>query len=84
MLLVEHIGQGATGSLGLCQRSDSAFAQLRQQCQENPCTSKCVAKRGMAIGDVDTEPGGQAVERVAGEIRLCHFGKKPRIERARA
>ena len=33
---------------------------------------------------LDTEPGGQVVERVAGEIRLCHFGKKPRVERARA
>ena len=37
----------------------------------------------MAIGDFDTEPGGQAVERVAGEIRLYHFGKKPRVEHVR-
>jgi hypothetical protein len=38
----------------------------------------------MAIGNLDTEPGGQAIERVAGEIRLGHFGKKPRVECVRA
>ena len=38
----------------------------------------------MPIGDLDAEPGGEAVERIAGEIRRGDFGEQPRVERARA
>ena len=36
MLLVDRLGQGAAGALGFGQRADAAFAQPRQQGEEDP------------------------------------------------
>ena len=51
--------------------------------EEDVRAGERVAERRMAVGDLDAEPGGEAVERVAGEIGLGDLGEQPGVERAR-
>ena len=58
-LIVEHGGEGEAGPFGLGNGTDAVVAQLRHQRQKHPRRRYGVAERGMPVGDVDTQPGGE-------------------------
>ena len=85
MMLIENIGERAAGPLRLGQGPDAALAQFRHAAH-----GRC-ARWSMASPNAEcrsrhcnAEPGRQAFERIAGEMRLGDLGEQPRIERARA
>ena len=82
-LIVEYGSEGKAGALGLGNGADAAVAQLRHQCQEYPRGGCRIAERGMALDDIDTKPGGELLQRVAGQFRRGDLRQQPRVERSR-
>jgi len=47
---------------------------------EHGCSDQRVALRRMPAGNLDSEPAGDLVERVAGKGGLGNLGQQPRVE----
>ena len=82
-LIVEHGGEREAGPFGFGNGADAVVAQLRHQRQEHPRRGRRVAERGMPVDGVDTQPGGELLQRIAGQFRCGDLRQQPRIERAR-
>ena len=83
VVLVEDVGERPAGALGLREGADAAFAQPRQQRQEDARAGEGVAAGRVPVGDLDIEPRGEAFQRVAGEIGLGDLGEQAGVETAR-
>ena len=82
-LIVEYGGEGEAGPFGLGDGTDAVVAQLRHQRQKHPRRRYRVAEGGMPVGDVDPQPGGELLQRIAGQFGCGDLRQQPRVERAR-
>ena len=82
-LIVEYGGEGKAGPFGFGDGTDAVIAQLRHQRQKHPRGRYRVAEGGMPVGDFDPEPGGELLQRIAGQFRCGDLRQQPRVERAR-
>ena len=81
-LIVEHGGEGKAGPLGFGNGADTVVAQLRHQRQKHPRRRCGVAERGMPARDIDTQPRGEFLQRIAGQFRCSDLRQQPRVKRA--
>ncbi len=78
-LIVEYGGESEAGPFGLGDGADPVIAQLRHQRQKHPRRRRGVTERGMPACDVDTEPCGELLQRIADQFRCGNLRQQPRV-----
>ena len=81
-LIVEYGGEGEAGPFGFGDGTDPVITQLGHQRQKHPRGRCRVAEGGMPVGDFDPQPGGELLQRIAGQLRCRDLRQQPRVERA--
>ena len=82
-LVVEHVGQRAAGPLGLGKRADAASRSFGTSARKMRAVVTASPSAEWRSDDLDAEPGGKLLERVAGQFGRGDLGEQPGVERAR-